>query len=293
MLHQTLPLPLAVALGGTEAATAAGARANLGLRQPLAANTTYYVSDSAGSDTTGDGSSGAPWKTIQKAINHVSGLDCGTYDVTISVAAGTYAPFTLKSFLGSGMAKVQGDVSTPTNVVVSSTSGPAVAGTAVQGTWTIAGLKITTSGSGSHGIYLFGAPGNLTIDRCRFSACVSSHIVALSGAVIFLLDYSIDGSTGTASYHAYAAGGSIRCDARTITGSGSPAFGNGTTGGFAYADRAGLVYWVGATFTGFGSAAGRRYYASLCGVLMTGGTGGSFPGNVAGSVDPTTYGVYQ
>jgi len=47
------------------------------------AASTYYV-DPSGSDTTGDGSSGNPWLTIQYAINQVLDSD------TINVAAGTY-----------------------------------------------------------------------------------------------------------------------------------------------------------------------------------------------------------
>jgi len=50
---------------------------------------TYYVS-TTGNDTTGDGSSGAPWKTIQKAVDTVS---TGTAH-TILVAPGTYAETT-------------------------------------------------------------------------------------------------------------------------------------------------------------------------------------------------------
>lgn len=46
---------------------------------------TYYVSDATGNDTTGDGSVGNPWKTIQKAVDTVVAGD------TILVKAGTYA----------------------------------------------------------------------------------------------------------------------------------------------------------------------------------------------------------
>jgi len=47
------------------------------------AATTYYV-DPAGDDTTGDGSAGNPWKTIQHAVDTAAAGD------TIMVAAGTY-----------------------------------------------------------------------------------------------------------------------------------------------------------------------------------------------------------
>jgi hypothetical protein len=55
---------------------------------PVAADpgTTYYVS-TAGSDTTGTGTAGNPWRTIQYAIGQVSP------DATIMVAAGEYDAF--------------------------------------------------------------------------------------------------------------------------------------------------------------------------------------------------------
>lgn len=52
--------------------------------------TMYYVTV-AGNDTTGDGSSGAPWRTIQKAI------DTAPTGSRISVGAGRFAPFTQAS----------------------------------------------------------------------------------------------------------------------------------------------------------------------------------------------------
>lgn len=55
---------------------------------------TYYVA-TTGNDTTGDGSSGNPWLTIQKGINTASGGD------TVFVTAGTYASATTSTKSGS------------------------------------------------------------------------------------------------------------------------------------------------------------------------------------------------
>ncbi|MEK7218216.1 MAG: hypothetical protein AAB728_01990, partial [Patescibacteria group bacterium] len=50
----------------------------------------FHVSTANGNDTTGDGSSGSPWKTIQKGVNHLqtNGVDGAT---TIHTDQGTYA----------------------------------------------------------------------------------------------------------------------------------------------------------------------------------------------------------
>ncbi|WP_367567739.1 hypothetical protein [Lacrimispora sp.] len=57
--------------------------------KPLEADVTYYVS-SAGDDTAGDGSSAAPYKTIQRTLDSLP-KDLGGYNVLIIIANGTYA----------------------------------------------------------------------------------------------------------------------------------------------------------------------------------------------------------
>ena len=58
-----------------------------GVCSDLAQATDWYV-DSAGSDTTGDGTPGLPWKNPQHAIDQIGFLVCGKY--TIHLAHGTY-----------------------------------------------------------------------------------------------------------------------------------------------------------------------------------------------------------
>jgi hypothetical protein len=56
---------------------------------------TYYVT-AAGSDSTGNGSSGAPWKTIQYAVNQIpKNIE---HNVIIDVGAGTFAGFRVTGF---------------------------------------------------------------------------------------------------------------------------------------------------------------------------------------------------
>jgi len=57
---------------------------------PEIANADYYISPT-GSDTTGDGSSGSPWATIQKAITHLAGYRIDPeVGCTINLNSGTY-----------------------------------------------------------------------------------------------------------------------------------------------------------------------------------------------------------
>lgn len=59
----------------------------------IAADTTYYVDPSGGSDTTGNGTAGAPWATIPHAVQSLNAYywDVSAVDITIQVANGTIA----------------------------------------------------------------------------------------------------------------------------------------------------------------------------------------------------------
>ena len=56
----------------------------------LVANEDVYVT-TAGNDSTGDGSVGAPYLTVARAITHVSGLYAGAYAITVHIAEGHYS----------------------------------------------------------------------------------------------------------------------------------------------------------------------------------------------------------
>lgn len=64
----------------------------------LAANTTINVA-TTGSDVTGDGSSSAPYATLQKATD-VAAKNLNGYTLTFNVAAGTYVGATFKGYYG-------------------------------------------------------------------------------------------------------------------------------------------------------------------------------------------------
>ena len=117
----------------------------------LAANRTYYVrTDGSNSNNGLANTAGGAFLTIQKAIDTVSGLDLGAYNVTIQVGNGTYTggASVVGPYLGSGTVTLQGDTTTPSNVVISTTSADAISVT-TNGRLTVGGFKLQTATSGS------------------------------------------------------------------------------------------------------------------------------------------------
>jgi hypothetical protein len=81
------------------------------------ADLTFYVNPSTGSNEN-DGSSGSPFKTIAKAISLIPQIV--NHDVKIYLADGNYSEgITLTGYVGSGSINIVGNVTTPTNVVLS------------------------------------------------------------------------------------------------------------------------------------------------------------------------------
>lgn len=71
-----------------------GDHASAGYQPLISSDVTFYVS-TTGSDVTGDGSSGAPWATIGRALEYLGPYAISsTATVTISVADGVYTPST-------------------------------------------------------------------------------------------------------------------------------------------------------------------------------------------------------
>jgi hypothetical protein len=245
-------------------------------RQQLTADRTYYVRiDGSDSNNGLANTSGGAFLTIQKAIDTVSALDNGGFNVTIQVGNGTYTQaLTLKSYVDSGSMTIQGDTTTPSNVIVSTTSQNGFTATGVIGPWTIQGFRLKTSTAGQCIVSTQGSIINL--GKNEFSVCAGNHVYcAQLGQVSFLSSYTINGNS---SIHWNAQGqGSITCGGLTITLSGTPAI---TT--FALTTLLGLLRVDGNTFSG--SATGTRYYVDSNSVLYTGGAGATYlPGNVAGT----------
>lgn len=88
-------------------------------------NLTLYVA-TTGSDSTGNGSSGNPYATIQHAINIATGFDYqNTFTATINVANGTYTiplTITVPALMNCPQANLVGNHASPTSVVINAQS---------------------------------------------------------------------------------------------------------------------------------------------------------------------------
>lgn len=245
-------------------------------RTRLTTNTTFYVA-TTGSDTTGFGTSTAPWATIQKAWDFAKqNLDLNGFDVTVNVANGTYTAG-LRAF-GS---LVGVSSSTPltlnfasTSAIVSTTNSDAIfCALGAQVNLVSGKLQTTTAGSG---VNCIGTGSRMSFLGTDFGACALAHISS-AGDAILSGSYTISGS---APYHYYIDGGSITAyiTGGTVTVSGSlsiPIFANVLNGGRFI--KQGSWAYSGGTVTG------TRYFASGNSVINCGGSSTFFPGSVAGS----------
>jgi hypothetical protein len=260
------------------------------IRKKLTANTTYYVA-TTGNDTTGDGTSGNPWATIQKAYDYiVANLDVAGYTVTIQVADGTYTAglVAASSWSGGGSVVIQGNTGNKNSVYVSVTSKHCFQvsiGVVLSGALTLKYLKLATTTSGS-GIYHSGI-GIVNFNNINFAACVQYHVVCdNAGGVVYVNGaYEI---SGNAAAHWIAGGGGVVWGyGQTATISANLTF----SLGFIYASVLGIVKSTMTWSLGAYAVTGTRYHTYSNAAVYVAGTGANhFPGNSAGATDG--YGYY-
>lgn len=245
-------------------------------REKLTADRTYYVrTDGSDSNSGLVDSAGGAFLTIQRAVNAVSAIDLGNFNITVRVRAGTYDRFILRGYLaGTGRATLEdlGGV-----VEVLAASGLAAIN-AQGGIWAINNFKVSGTGNG---VQASGAGTSLSVRGFDFGAVTApyTHVVSSGLAVISFgsANYTISGSAVSHLYTDSSA--QIQCNVLTCTLTGTPAF----SGPFARAGNLSLTRVVSVTFTG--SATGIRYTALSNGVVDVSGAGATYlPGDAAGSV---------
>jgi hypothetical protein len=262
--------------------------------------TNFYVANN-GSDTNDGLAAATPWQTLQHASNFVvNQVDFAGQQVTINIAPGNYAPFTQNAnptgCFGADSLIYNGNISSPSTVVISSPtiSTPAITMNGAQAT--IQGVTLQTSGDSLSHCILAGPGCLLMVKNVIFGPCTGDHMGAVSGSIIYLMgSYTINGGAQT---HMFAVnGGSIATFGEpvgvspfSVTVSGTPAF----SVAFADASSNGSIGISPAVLTAFsGAATGQRYLARACGTINVNGGGQNFfPGSTAGVADATTYGVY-
>lgn len=289
-LFTTVNLPLTAgsvagySLGGYDASSGSFVMvpSSSGGRELLTSARTYYVRTDGNDSNTGlVNSAGGAFLTIQKAVDVSAALDCSIYNITIQVADGTYAAsgvISCKNILGAGEVTIQGNNSTPANVVIDSGFAKTTPGTK----YIVKDLKLQKSSSSI--TQALAASGGAILDygNLVFGTGYTTHISCGTYASITCIgNYAI---SGAASYHLYSSGyATISMGGKTVTISGTPAF-------TAFCISSSKATIVAVTITWSGSATGQRFVVNIDGLINTGGGGANyFPGNSAGDSTGGTY----
>lgn len=249
------------------------------LRESLAADRTYFVRTDGNDSNNGRvDSAGGAYLTLQKAINEVMNhINLNGFDVIIDVGNGTYTGQASVRGLwtGDGIVTLQGDTTTPANVVISTTSINAIQ-VLDGGVLRLGGFKLQTTTSGS-GLLVGWKSVVYQNGKMDYGTCVNSHIdCQFSSTAYITADYNITGGAQI-HWHAGTAGAGVEIvGAVTITLTGTPNFSSAFAG-----VASGVVRSLSATFSG--SATGQRYLVYKNGFIDVGaGTVTTFPGDVAG-----------
>lgn len=169
-------------------ADAAAQRTTLAATEYISANRTYYVNGSTGSNSNDGLSAGAAFLTIQKAISVASTIFGPAVTITISIADGTYAENLTLAKHGAKTIKLEGNTTTPANVLISPASGTVIS--ASSDSWIITGVKaVATTGNG---------------------------ILATTGAILQVTG-KVDVSAGAGAMLVATGGGYLDCYSATVT----------------------------------------------------------------------------
>jgi hypothetical protein len=267
------------------------AQDNIGLRETLTSARGFYVA-TTGNDSN-DGSSGAPFLTLQAAVDAAHRLDFNGQLVIIQIADGTYntGGTDIRPWVGGGQLYIQGNTTTPANVVLNMNAagnGIVNAYGFLPGEATITGVKFTGSQPGAALYATVGAI--LYFDHVEFGAMHATgggHIATdFNGQVIknSAAPCTISGG-GLYAWHANN-GGSMWINNTAFTLTGTPHFGSF----FAGVAECGRIYANNNTYTG--AATGRKFLVHNDGMLNTQAAITQLPGDIPGDLYQENGGIY-
>lgn len=196
-------------------------------REKLTGSRNYYVRTDGNNSNTGlVDSPGGAFLTIQRAIDVISRtLDLNGQDVIVNVADGTYTGGVSVDgpFLGAGTVTVSGNVITPSNCLIHTTSSNCFS--AVNNSILIVyGFKLQTTTAG-HCVNA-DMQGRVLLSSLDFSTCAESHITIANGGIVQPFGgYTISGDPGLAHIHMPSGGGEFIPNNITITLVGSRSWG--------------------------------------------------------------------
>ena len=160
-----------------------------GVIQYVTSDQNYYVNSTTGSDSNNGRTSGTATLTIQKAIDLAVANTAltGAANIDINLADGTYSlsatSVNLRNYtrLGTGVAILKGNTSTPANVVITASVHPLVS--SAHNPWKIQGVELRITGGGTGQYCIFASRGVVHFDTMRFGAVPSGcgHIYSGEG----------------------------------------------------------------------------------------------------------------
>ncbi len=251
---------------------------------------TIYVA-TTGNDVTGNGTVGSPFATLQRAWDYCQQkLDLQGYQLTIQLANGTYAAAATNCvglMLGQSptqQVNITGNLSTPSNVILTATSNAATISVRGAARVNIRGMRLGSTGGTLAHCLLATEAGFIYTDTMEFTTTSGGCLVATIGGSIY-----VNGAISVianANYMFFAdSGGFIGCIGRTITFPFIITFSAAT----AYTYPFGRIDCDSCTFVNAFNVNGARYVS--LGWINTNGSGPNyFPGTVAGSL--FGYGLY-
>lgn len=240
--------------------------------QRLVPATTFYVNGSTGNDSN-DGSQVFPFLTVQGAINAIAPFFSSQTQVTINIAAGTYASFTVPESLISSWNFVGVSAGT---VTIANAGGNAV--NVFNATVTLSAMTFT-----SLDFNVNCSEAQVNITGCNLTGSANTpSIGSFNNSVVSL--YGGINYTGNGTAIAIAeAGGQINVSTTTqavvLLVNATPAFSQASFVVFY-----GNITFIPANVTISGSATGVRYTANANGIINTAGSGATYlPGNASGT----------
>lgn len=249
----------------------------------LSAPRDYFVSNT-GSDSADGLTIGTAFATLGKAQATSQTFNQNGFDITIHVSNGTYAgPVNCGPINGSGAIRYVGNISTPANVLVSSSAGSAFV---VSGaSYFFDGVQVSSAaasgGDPGCGI-LTVSGGKANIGAVNAGVCFGHHFSASGVSQVNIIGPIR--ISGGAQAHLYSTVvGSI-----TLNPLVSPAVTITTpvtfSLAFALADNLAVQYGVFGVITNPGNVTGKRYDASSNSIINARGNGPNhFPGTIAGT----------
>jgi len=259
------------------------------LLKRLTASLTINVNAATGNNATADGSLQFPFKTIQAACNYVAqNLFLGPYNVTIQVAAGTYAEsVSLPQY-----------VRTTGTIVLSGAGAATIVNPANVGTWGVAlssavsyvikNMQINvgyTSTVAGYCSCIYAAGGTITLDGCTllvppgYGGANSAPLVVGGGFV------ALGGTGNTITITATSAGWGILVNGGNVSLEANLAITGAVISATISVNYLGSFVRQSALPIITGSVTGTRYSATLLGIITVQGGGANFiPGTLAGGV---------